>query len=210
MSYLQTYLDTCELGMRSERAKVFCRWMDACIQHQVLPTSEPILHDVFTPSFHGSRILDLCNNPCNCNNMICGLASIMDDSDYWKQPASRFGSMLLGVKYGPCVHYVHGGEYPVSIYRFVNSIHRELHKPLEIFELDTTTLPPDTAALYDKYREMLCLTDVHYQWRTMGDMNRKYQWVDLIHGTTGSSGVPLTLKLTFRSQNVNCRHYFFA
>ncbi|EJD05059.1 uncharacterized protein FOMMEDRAFT_154229 [Fomitiporia mediterranea MF3/22] len=189
------------LTMWSQQLIDFCRFMDSVHdQHPRDPTQAHLLHEAFSPTYRGPYLRHLCN-PCNCNNMICALAQHMRSDNL--EPATKSGCSFIVVKMGPFRVILYGrkdeitGESdPVTLYELVTGIHEELHKPFKVFELDESTIPADTIALYDEYREMIRQTDAHWQWRTRSKSSRrKYQTIDFLQrGMIEPAGEPMTVK----------------
>ncbi|EJD05153.1 uncharacterized protein FOMMEDRAFT_154344 [Fomitiporia mediterranea MF3/22] len=136
----------------------------------------PILHEIFSPTY-----------PHHLN-----------DDAFWQQPASKLGCATFNVEMGPWAFLISGAEdrttrqiAPVSIYELVCRLHRELHKPMEIFELNLSIIPEETIGLVSDYQTMLCKTDDHWKQRTglVSDRrDRKYQRIDFLHrNNTGSA-----------------------
>ncbi|EJD05149.1 uncharacterized protein FOMMEDRAFT_154337 [Fomitiporia mediterranea MF3/22] len=167
------------------------------------PLSIPLLHEIFSLTYRGPQVRSL-QNPCNCNNMICVLVHHLDGSDIWTQPACKSGCGVFKVHMGPWTLFITSGRNwatgrypPLSINEFVYKLHKELHEPLEIFELDQRMIPKTMNSLVFEYQTMLRKAGAHYKQRTGNTPDRSgrgLQRIDFLHrNDTGTTGRFFTL-----------------
>ncbi|EJD05081.1 uncharacterized protein FOMMEDRAFT_154257 [Fomitiporia mediterranea MF3/22] len=198
----RTYLE------HEDQITAFCDWMERANSHHSLASYDPgILHEIFSTTLYNPRVPNL-RNECNCNNMLCVLTHKMDMHAFWDMPATTIRSSSMTVLLGPWridiegeKDHVTGEQEPVYLSHLIRRIHCELHKPMEIFDLDIKRIPAHSIGLFYEYRRMLRQTDAYWRQRVGPHSSasyRGYERIDFLERyTIGNTDRVMTLKLAF-------------